>query len=66
MWSNEEQAEIARELKRIGIQSGERLPLPRSVRTAPEYLDFLRAVPSDGGVAGFTQTMSEWRQTRAT
>ena len=60
MWSDQEQAEITRELKRIGIQPGARLPQPRRVRTTPVYIAFLRRVPNDSGVAGFTETMKGW------
>ena len=57
--SNERQAEIEREYERIGIRSGDRLPMPRGVKGDAEYLSFLRQVPDGTGVQGFTATMMQ-------
>jgi len=60
MWtpSDQQSAEIAREYTRIGVGKGDRLPLPRGLASASEYLSFLRQVPDASGVPGFTATMA--------
>ncbi len=57
--ASEQQADIEREYKRIGIRPGERLPMPRGLNGESDYLIFLRRVPDDTGMQGFTATMAE-------
>lgn len=57
MSSTQEQAEIERELKRIGIQPDDRLPLPQGLNGGPDYVAFLRQVPDGSGVKGFIAAM---------
>ena len=57
MWSEQEQSDVEKETRRIGILPGQLLPLPRGISTAADYLDFLRRVPDGSGVAGFTATL---------
>ncbi len=58
MLTEQQKAEIEREYARIGIRSGERLPMPRGLSSESDYLVFLRQVPDDSGVQGFTATMA--------
>ena len=57
--ASEQQAEIEREYKRIGIRPGERLPMPRGLKGESDYLIFLRRVPDGSGMQGFTATMAQ-------
>jgi hypothetical protein len=59
MSTESQNAEIEREYTRIGISSGERLPMPRGLRGASDYLVFLRQVPDSSGVQGFTATLEK-------
>lgn len=65
MWSEQQQDEIAREYFRIGIHAGTRLPLPRDIQKATDYLTFLRLVPDGSGLQGFERTMADWARARA-
>jgi hypothetical protein len=56
--SSEQQAEIQRQYERIGIRSGDRLPMPRDLNGESDYLTFLQQVPDGSGVQGFTATMA--------
>lgn len=58
MYTDEDKAAIASEMTRIGIPSGQRLPLPANLNSAADYLAFLRAIPSKTGIDGFTAALS--------
>lgn len=60
MWKPSEQqsAQIAQEYVRIGIAKGERLPLPRGLDSASDYLAFLHQVPDGSGVSGIPAAMA--------
>ena len=57
--SSEQQAEIEREYKRIGIRPGDRLPMPRGLNGEADFLIFLRQVPDESGPQGFAATMAQ-------
>jgi hypothetical protein len=59
MSTEQQKAEIEREYSRIGIRSGERLPMPRGLSSESDYLVFLRQIPDGSGVQGFTATMAQ-------
>ncbi len=59
MSSEQPNAEIEREYKRIGIHAGQRLPLPRGLKSESDLLRFLRQVPDGSGIQGFTATMAQ-------
>ena len=59
MSTEQQKAEIEREYARIGIRSGERLPMPRGLNSESDYLVFLHQVPDGSGVHGFTATMAQ-------
>ena len=56
--SSEQQAEIEKQYKRIGIRPGDRLPMPRGLKGDSDYLIFLRQVPDGSGIQGFTAAMA--------
>lgn len=58
MYTDEDKAAIAAEMTRIGIPSGQRLPLPANLTSAADYLAFLRAIPSKAGTDGFIAALS--------
>jgi len=62
MSDEQQRAAIEREYGRIGIRVGERLPMPRGLKTESDYLVFLRQVPDGSGVRGFTATMARRAQ----
>jgi hypothetical protein len=59
MQNNNEQAEIARECQRIGIQPEQPVPLPRFVKSGADYLALLKRVPDGSGIPGFIETMKQ-------
>jgi len=60
MWrSSEPQSpDVKREYQRIGLGAGERLPLPKGLKSESDYLAFLKQVPDASGVRGFMATMA--------
>lgn len=60
MWkpSEQQKGEIAQEYARIGVTEGERLPLPRGLGSASDYIAFLHLVPDGSGAFGITATMA--------
>ncbi len=62
MSQDQQNSEIQKEYGRIGIRSGERLPMPRGLGSESDYLTFLRRVPDGSGVPGFTATMAQHAQ----
>ena len=60
MWrSSEPQSpDVKREYRRIGLGAGERLPLPKGLKSESDYLAFLRQRPDASGVQGFMATMA--------
>jgi hypothetical protein len=57
--SSEQQTAVDREYHRIGIRTGERLPMPRGLNGESDYLKFLREVPDGSGAKGFAEAMAQ-------
>jgi hypothetical protein len=53
VYTDEEKTAVANEMARIGIASGQRLPLPAGLTSAADYLTFLRTIPNSAGTNGF-------------
>lgn len=62
MSKDQERIEIERQYARIGIQPGDRLPMPRGLNGDSDYVAFLRQVPDGSGLPGFAATMAQRAQ----
>lgn len=58
MYTDDEKKAVANEIARIGIPTGQRLPLPANITSAADYLAFLRTISDGAGTAGFMAALS--------
>ncbi len=58
MWSQDQLAELARQYERLGLRTGERLPMP-AFEDPDKILDVFRRAPDGSGVAGFIKVLGE-------